>query len=130
MAKTHWVISGAGFEENSPLVDCNEKFVQTESHKEDDVDIVEHIEKICNFPLLDCQKDFVRKIYDAAKNDNKVYYIPPRCNNRFSFELLQAIVLITIAQKRELLDKKFIDNYSVEKTFPEPFPYVREEKGD
>lgn len=130
MAKTHWVISGAGFEENSPLVDCNEKFEQTESHKEDDMDIVEHIEKVCNFPLLDCQKDFVRKAYDAAKNEKRLYYIPPRGSNRFSFELLQAIVLITIAQERGLLDKKFIDNYSVERTFPEPFPYVREEKGD
>lgn len=102
MGKTHWVISGAGFEENSPLADYNEKFEQAESYKETDVDIVEYIEKVCNFPLLDCQKDFVRKVYDAAKNDKRIYYIPPR-GNRFSFELLQALVITILGQERGLL---------------------------
>ena len=121
MAKTHWVISGAGFEENSPLADCNEKFEQTESHKEDDVNIVEYIEKVCNFPLLDYQKDFVRKVYDAAKNDKRLYYIPPRGSNRFSFELLQAIVLITIAQERELLDKNLLTTIVLRRHFQNHF---------
>ena len=40
----------------------------------------------------------------------------------------EAIVITTIAQERGLLNKEFIDNYSIEKTFPEPFPYIREEK--
>ena len=92
------------------------------------MDIVEFVERVCNFPLLDHQKEFVRKVYDAAKNEKHLYYIPPRGSNRFSFELLQAIVLITIAQERGLLNKEFIDNYSVEKTFPEPFSYVGEKK--
>ena len=30
-------------------------------------------------------------------------------------------------EKNDIL-KTFIDDYSVEKTFPEPFPYIREEK--
>lgn len=34
MARTNWVISGAGFEENSPLVDCNEKFDQSGSYSD------------------------------------------------------------------------------------------------
>lgn len=34
------------------------------------MDIVEIVEKVCNFQLLDYQKDFVRKVYDAAKMIN------------------------------------------------------------
>lgn len=92
------------------------------------MDIVEFVEKVCDFPLLDYQKEFVRKVYDAAKNEKRLCYIPPRGSNKFSFKLLQAIVITTIAQERGLLNKEFIDNYSIEKTFPEPFPYIREEK--
>lgn len=103
MTKTHWVKSRAGFEENSPLADCNEKFEQAESHKENDADIVEFIEKVCNFPLLDYQKEFVRKAYDATKNDKRYYYIPPRGSNSFSFKLLQALVITIVGQERGLL---------------------------
>lgn len=45
MAKTNWVISGAGFEENSPLADCNEKFDQSGSYSETDSDIADEISK-------------------------------------------------------------------------------------
>lgn len=54
------------------------------------MDIVEFVEKVCEFSLTDFQKEFVRKVYDAAKNDKRLYYVPPRCNQKFSFELLQA----------------------------------------
>ena len=33
-----------------------------------------------------------------------------------------------VAQERGLLNKEFADNYSVEKTFQEPFPYAVEKK--
>lgn len=92
------------------------------------MDIVEFVEKVCDFPLLDYQKEFVRKVYYAAKNEKRLCYIPPRGSNKFSFDLLQAIVLIIVGKERGLLNKEFIDNYSIEKTFPEPFPYIREEK--
>ena len=58
------------------------------------MDIVEFVEKVCEFSLTDFQKEFVRKVYDAAKNDKRLYYVLPRCNQKFSFELLQAIVII------------------------------------
>lgn len=45
MDKTNWVISGAGFEENSPLADCNEKFDQSGSYSETDSDIADEISK-------------------------------------------------------------------------------------
>lgn len=45
MAKTNWVISDAGFEENSPLADGNEKFDQSGSYSETDSDIADEISK-------------------------------------------------------------------------------------
>lgn len=32
-----------------------------------DMDIVEFVEKVCEFSLTDFQKEFVRKAYDCAK---------------------------------------------------------------
>ena len=45
------------------------------------MDIVEFVEKVCDFPLLDYQKKFIRKVYDAAKNEKRLCYIPPRGNS-------------------------------------------------
>lgn len=67
------------------------------------MDIVEFVEKVCEFPLTDVQKEFVRKAYDAAKNDKRMYYIPPRGSQTFYFELLQAIVLIIVEKERGLV---------------------------
>ena len=47
------------------------------------MDIVEFAEKICDFSLTDYQKDFLRTAYKSYKNNEKVIYIPPRCNSRF-----------------------------------------------
>lgn len=47
------------------------------------MDIVEFVEKVCEFSLMDFQKEFVRKVYDAAKNDKRLYYVLPRCNQKF-----------------------------------------------
>lgn len=55
------------------------------------MDIVEFVEKVCEFSLTDFQKEFVRIAYDAAKNDKRLHYVLPRCNQKFNFELLQAI---------------------------------------
>lgn len=44
------------------------------------MDIVEFVEKVCEFSLTDFQKEFVRIAYDAAKNDKRLYYVLPRCN--------------------------------------------------
>ena len=68
-----------------------------------DINIVEFVETVCEFPLTDFQKEFVRKAYDAAKNDKRLYYILPRSNQKFSFELLQAIVLIIVGKERGLV---------------------------
>lgn len=37
-----------------------------------DMDIVEFVEKVCEFSLTDFQKEFVRKVYDAAKTIDEI----------------------------------------------------------
>lgn len=92
------------------------------------MDIVEFVEKVCNFPLSDYQKEFVRKTYDAAENGKRLYCIPPRGASTFSLEILRAIVFLSIAQRKAMIDKEFIDNYDIEKTFPQPFPYIEKDE--
>lgn len=36
------------------------------------MDIIEYIEKVCEFPLCGYQKDFVRKYYDARENNKQL----------------------------------------------------------
>lgn len=67
------------------------------------MDIVEFVEKVCEFQLTDLQKEFVRKIYEAKKNGKTIWYVPPRGCQKFNFELLQAVVIMAIAQERGLL---------------------------
>lgn len=74
-----------------------------------DMDIVEFVEKVCEFSLTDFQKEFVRKAYDATKNDKRLYYVPPRYNQKFSFELIQAIVLIIVGKERKLVKGSLLD---------------------
>lgn len=45
------------------------------------MDIVEYVEKVCEFTLSDYQKDFVRKCYDTRENNKQLLYIPPRGNS-------------------------------------------------
>lgn len=106
------------------------------------VNIIELVEEICDFPLTDFQKEFVVKAYDAAKNKNCLYYIPPRGSSKFSFDILQAIVIMIVAQESGLLNKKLdicnfpltdchkefvmkarTDDYSIEKHLREPMKY-------
>ena len=68
-----------------------------------DMDIVEFVEKVCEFSLTDFQKEFVRKAYDCAKKNKRLYYVPPRCNQKFSFELLHAMILIIVGKERGLV---------------------------
>lgn len=74
-----------------------------------DMDIVEFVEKVCEFSLTDFQKEFVRKVYDAAKNDKRLYYVLPRYNQKISFELLQAIVIIIVGKERGLVKGSLLD---------------------
>lgn len=67
------------------------------------MDIVEFIEKVCKFPLMEWQKEFVRKTYDAVKNDKGLIYIPPGRPSRFQFRTLEALTIIAVAQERGLV---------------------------
>ena len=71
------------------------------------MDIVEFAEKIVNFPLKDYQKEFLRKAYECIKTNRTLFYLPPRCNSRFSYEiLLQAIAIIAVSSERNQLKCK------------------------
>lgn len=62
MDKTNWVISGAGFEENSPSADCNEKFDQSGSYSETDSDIADEISKTIgqvSMRVVETQDEFI-----------------------------------------------------------------------
>lgn len=41
-------------------------------------DIVEYVEKIYAYPLLDYQKEFIRKTYDSLINNKQLCCILPR----------------------------------------------------
>ena len=69
------------------------------------MDIVEFAEKICDFSLTDCQKDFLREVYEAYKNNKKIIYIPPRCNSRISFEILQSLAILYVGCERGFIKK-------------------------
>lgn len=73
------------------------------------MDIVDHVEKVLGSPLLEWQKDFVRKVYDVRKNGKRFCYIPPRGTPTFHLELLQAIVLITIGKEEGLVKGEWND---------------------
>lgn len=66
-------------------------------------DIVEYVEKIYAYPLLDYQKEFIRKTYDSLINNKQSCCIPPRGSSRFSLELLRAIVVIIVGKERGLM---------------------------
>lgn len=67
------------------------------------MDIVEFCEKVLDRPLLDYQKDFIKAVYEAAKDGKQIVYIPPRGGDRFTLQLLQALVIIDIAKERGYL---------------------------
>lgn len=64
------------------------------------MDIVEFCEKVLDYHLLDYQKEFIRKVYEAAKDGKQIVYIPPRGGDRFTLQLLQALVIIDLAKER------------------------------
>ncbi len=67
------------------------------------MDIVEYVEQVCEFPLLDSQKEFVRVAYESIKNNTRIMYVPARGQHRFYFELLYAIVTIVVGQEKGLM---------------------------
>ena len=67
------------------------------------MDIVEFCEKVLDYPLLDYQKDFIKAVYEATKDGKQIVYIPPRGGDRFTLQLLQALVIINFAKERGYL---------------------------
>lgn len=68
-----------------------------------EMDIVNYVEQVCNFPLSDLQKEFVREAYDSIKNGKKLFYLPTRGQSRFSFEILYAIATIIVGVENNLV---------------------------
>ena len=65
--------------------------------------IVEFCEKVLDYPLLDYQKYFIKAVYEAIKDGKQIVYIPPRGGDRFTLQLLQALVIIDFAKERGYL---------------------------
>ena len=56
--------------------------------------IVEFAEEIFGYKLLFFQKEFLTKCYEAYASNKRLYYIPPRGNNRYNLLFIQYIALI------------------------------------
>lgn len=67
------------------------------------MDIVEFCEKVLDYHLLDYQKEFIRKVYEATKDGKQIVYLPSRGGDRFTLQLLQALVIIDFAKERGYL---------------------------
>ena len=67
------------------------------------MDIVEFCEKILDYPLLEYQKEFIRKVYEATKDGKQLVYLPNRGGDRFTLQLLQTLVIIDLAKERGYL---------------------------
>ena len=70
------------------------------------MDIIEFTENICNFHLSDWHKEFLLNAYEATKNNEQLFYIPPRDGSRFIFTTLQSIAVMAVAYERGLLKDK------------------------
>ena len=63
------------------------------------MDVVEFAEQVLGLHLMDYQKKFLIKVYEAARDGQLVMYIPPHS----SFKLLEASAIIFDAQTKGLL---------------------------
>lgn len=77
----------------------------------EEMDIVDFVTNICDVKLMNFQKEFLRKAYDAAKNHKQLYYIPPRGSSRFSLQFLQSLTILKLGCERGLINKE--DYYSM-----------------
>ena len=67
------------------------------------MDVVEFVEQVFGLHLMDYQKEFLIKVYEATRDGQSVMYIPGRCYRRSSFKLLEASAIIFDAQTKGLL---------------------------
>lgn len=93
------------------------------------MDIVEFCDKMLDRPLLDCQKDFIKAVYEATKDGKQIVYIPPRGGDRFTLQLLQALVIIDIAKERGYL-KREIDEKTWMRRLYQQQPIIPPTKND
>lgn len=63
------------------------------------MDVVEFAEQVFGLHLMDYQKEFLIKVYEATRDGRLAMYIPPRS----SFKLLEALAIIFDAQVKGLL---------------------------
>lgn len=57
------------------------------------MDVVEFVEKVCDIELLDYQKEFVRVVYDAAKNKKQLLCYTGRGSSKYTMKRLQALAV-------------------------------------
>ena len=64
------------------------------------MDVVEFVEQVFGLHLMDYQKEFLIKAYEATRDGQSVMYIPGRCYRRSSFKLLEVSAIIFDAQTK------------------------------
>ena len=68
------------------------------------MDVVEFVEQVFGLHLMDYQKEFLIKVYEATRDGQSVMYVPGRCSNRSSFKFLEALAVIYDAQRKGVLE--------------------------
>lgn len=69
------------------------------------MNIVEKVQAVVDFELLDYEKKFVEKCYESITKNNLLFYIQPRGCGKFKLSLLQAVVVMVVSDERGLLKK-------------------------
>lgn len=46
------------------------------------MDVVEFVEQVLGLHLMDYQKEFLIKVYEATRDGQSVMYIPGRCSSK------------------------------------------------
>lgn len=70
----------------------------------------EFAESVLNIELLPYQKEFMNEAYEAAKEQKKLIYIPPRGGSRLCLSYLQALAIIMAGQDKGHIRKEIVRN--------------------
>lgn len=63
------------------------------------MDVVEFVEQVFGLHLMDYQKEFLIKVYEATRDGQSVMYIPGRCYHRSSYYWKHRRLYLMLKQK-------------------------------
>lgn len=68
--------------------------------------VVEFAEETLGRSLSVWQKDYLEKVYDAYKKGRRIMVIPSRGNSKFSYDVLNSIAVLKVADERGYFKKE------------------------